>query len=185
VRLYFSPYGAGCRPVPIRALFSKGLRGRLFARAENSGCEGCYIEVAIWNEKTLAWERFCFEKVFGGEIREDIPRAYDTARWMADKINNWHRNESVSFIHNLEDWGGQAAKTFATNRCVDDRFQEAFDEINPKLQSYDKAMERISALQTQVVRLTDTVKRLSESVTILIKNECDGAETAEMEPVKI
>lgn len=36
--------------------------GDFLARAENSGCEGFYTEVAQWNHGRQRWERFCFAK---------------------------------------------------------------------------------------------------------------------------
>lgn len=42
-------------------------KGALLARAEISGCEGCYTEVAKWSCKHGRWERFCFVKFLGGE----------------------------------------------------------------------------------------------------------------------
>lgn len=60
----------------------------LTARAEESGNEACYCEVAQWNELRNRWERFAFAKCFGGEF-DGQPDANDvaTARLFADAIN--------------------------------------------------------------------------------------------------
>jgi len=60
----------------------------LLARAECSGCEACYIEVARWSDLRNRWERFAFEKCFGGEIKE-FPNLGDiaTCELVADFIN--------------------------------------------------------------------------------------------------
>lgn len=58
----------------------------LYARAELSGCEGCYVEVSRWNRHTARWERFCFEKFFGSELWEGLGEV-DTAVRVAAIIN--------------------------------------------------------------------------------------------------
>jgi hypothetical protein len=79
----------------------------LLARAENSGCEGTYVEVAIWSACRQRWERFAFEKFFGGEIKEfpDL-RSYETAKMVADFINERQGTAASSFIHNLPSFEG-------------------------------------------------------------------------------
>lgn len=80
--------------------------GDLLARAENSGCEGCYVEVARWSEKRQRWERFCHIKFLGGEdrTREDWP-ADRLARHYAVEINEAARpaQDMLPLIHNLPD----------------------------------------------------------------------------------
>jgi len=75
----------------------------LWARAENSGSEGCYVEVAKWNFVSNRWERFAFEKFFGGEMWDDLGDEQTAMRVAAiinlrNKGNNlcrhgrqWHR----------------------------------------------------------------------------------------------
>lgn len=60
----------------------------LLARAECSGSEGCYVEVARWSYLRERWERFAFEKCLGGEIKE-FPDLGDieTCDLIADFIN--------------------------------------------------------------------------------------------------
>ncbi len=58
----------------------------IMARAENSGCEGIYVEVAKWNFHSNRWERFAFHKFFGGELWEDLS-AVQTAVRVAAIIN--------------------------------------------------------------------------------------------------
>ncbi len=76
----------------------------LLARAECSGSEACYIEVARWSYLRERWERFAFEKCFGGEIKE-FPDLGDieTCELIADFINQRMRQGRghSSFVHNL------------------------------------------------------------------------------------
>lgn len=86
------------------------------ARAEDSGCEGTYIEVARWNPAQERWERWMFEKVFGGEDmtleQQDTAEAHDktllnswpTAERIAAQINEASGNRDIVFIHHLPDW---------------------------------------------------------------------------------
>ena len=80
--------------------------GDLLARAENSGSEGCYVEVARWSYERNRWERFCFVKFLGGEDREreDWPVA-KLAEHHANEINNAARSgqDRLPLIHNLPD----------------------------------------------------------------------------------
>jgi hypothetical protein len=41
--------------------------GNFLARAEDSGSEGCYVEVAKWSCKRNRWERYCCKKFLRGE----------------------------------------------------------------------------------------------------------------------
>lgn len=52
----------------------------LFARAEDSGAEGCYVEIAKWNRHSRRYERFAFEKFFGGELWADLSAELTAAR---------------------------------------------------------------------------------------------------------
>lgn len=45
--------------------------GLLIARAEDSGSEGTYCEVCIWNALTGRFERYAFKKFLGGEFDID------------------------------------------------------------------------------------------------------------------
>jgi hypothetical protein len=60
----------------------------LMARAERSGSEACYVEVIRWSNLRARWEKFAFEKCFGGEIKE-FPDLGDTetCQKIADFIN--------------------------------------------------------------------------------------------------
>lgn len=44
----------------------------LFARAEESGSEACYVEIAKWNRHSRTYHRFAFIKLFGGELWQDL-----------------------------------------------------------------------------------------------------------------
>jgi len=101
----FCLYGrVGMAGVKHADLLKLAATGELLARVENSGCEGYYVEVARWNVKDKAWQRYAFEKFLGGEIEELSDR--ECAVKVADEINTAARNEDASFIHDLPVWGG-------------------------------------------------------------------------------
>lgn len=60
--------------------------GMIFARAEYSGSEGCYVEVARWNQEWNEWQRFAFCKVFDGEPEPE--KAFARCNWIAAKLNH-------------------------------------------------------------------------------------------------
>jgi hypothetical protein len=74
--------------------------GCYWARAENSGSEACYVEVASWCEQHQRWERFAHCKLFTG----DIPGVKDTVacEQVAFQINNASNNKYVSIVHSLK-----------------------------------------------------------------------------------
>lgn len=83
--------------------------GELLARAENSGCESCYVEVARWSQDRSRWEWFCFEKMMDVCFMDDQGECIDISDWdkavaIADYINNGH--EDSKFIPNLPKWEG-------------------------------------------------------------------------------
>lgn len=82
----------------------------LFARAEQSGCEGTYVEVAIWNENHRQWQRYAFLKCFGGEHPE-LPDAgsIETATRYARDINAIAHVNDVqwSIVHTLPCYTGE------------------------------------------------------------------------------
>lgn len=89
----------------------------LVARAENSGSEGCYIEVARWNKDAQRWQRYAFLKVFGGEDltleEQDEAEKRDngalgsvaTAQRIAAHINASFDGDEARFIHTFPNWG--------------------------------------------------------------------------------
>lgn len=73
-------------------LLMKAAGKGMFARVENSGSEGIYIEVAIWNGRTQRLERFCFIKLLGGEFEtggdhspDEVARAIAKIIGLADE----------------------------------------------------------------------------------------------------
>lgn len=84
--------------------------GDLLARAENSGCEGFYVEVARWSFKRERWERYCHFKFLGGEDRErpDWPPKR-LAEHYAREINDaYNENQGdLALIHKLPNWLGE------------------------------------------------------------------------------
>ena len=74
----------------------------LWAHAERSGSEGCYVEVARWSELRQRWERFAFAKVFGGEIKEQPDLGdNETAILLANFINERMKNTVITIVHNF------------------------------------------------------------------------------------
>ncbi len=68
----------------------------ILARVENSGCEGVYVEVAIWVDERHRWEKLAFEKFLGGEIGE--LDAIHAARSVCAEINGVEQ-EMAPLIH--------------------------------------------------------------------------------------
>lgn len=90
----FMQYGAGGRNISLASLIEESRsEGLLVARAEFSGCEGCYVEVAKWNTGSQRYERYAFEKVFGGEHPSEdgeagrVVSAAKTAQLFCNEIN--------------------------------------------------------------------------------------------------
>ena len=118
--LYHGPYTKASLStgITLDELLVLAKDGELVARAENSGSEGCYVEVARWNPNPetgpAQWQRYAFEKVFGGEIERLDPKKYGlfpgeldadaTAEVLAGMINmaGWKHH---SLIHTLPTWG--------------------------------------------------------------------------------
>lgn len=112
----YSTYSSGhaglSSPISHAALIAMNIaEGSLLARAENSGSEACYVEVARWNDKTERFERFAFAKVFGGE-HPGSPDATCilTAERFAAEINE-SGDPWISFIHRLPSWGSEGVPT--------------------------------------------------------------------------
>lgn len=120
----YSLYTAGDGPmgsITLDELKAENAKtGLLLARAENSGCEGCYVEVAKWNTETDRWERYAFEKYFGGEhpseVDDDRVSCFTTAEKFAAEINNANRGgEYNSLIHAMPTYGSAAVPVVAGN----------------------------------------------------------------------
>lgn len=66
--IHYSIYSAGLLTINHLNLCAlQKATGEYLARAEDSGCEGIYTEVARWSYSRQRWERFCFVKFLGGE----------------------------------------------------------------------------------------------------------------------
>ena len=90
--------------------------GDYWARAEYSGSEACYIEVARWSEGHRRWERYAFEKVFTGDYLNPAlpPSSAEEIDWKEDdccaevvrQINAASRiGEHAAIIHRMPTWG--------------------------------------------------------------------------------
>ena len=108
----FSYYGGEWRAgITLPELVKHNAERRdLWARAEFSGCEGCFCEVARWNPKTERWERFASAKCFGGEHPSEKDRegvhAHETAEKFAQEINDAGSCGNHAHIHGFPNWRG-------------------------------------------------------------------------------
>jgi hypothetical protein len=98
----YSSYGT-FGGISHKSLLELAKKKCLWARAENSGSEGCYCEIARWNEKSEAWERYCFEKFFGN----DKETCWEEASRYADEINAVAGTDAISVIHRLPNYSGE------------------------------------------------------------------------------
>ena len=112
----YSLYGPAMSQVTHQDLLAMQRReGMLLARAEESGSEGCYVEVAIWNDHAGQWQRFCFMKCFGGEHPSDADHNRVTANITADlfarDINETGpeagRRSYIPIVHRMPDFTGK------------------------------------------------------------------------------
>ncbi len=103
--LSFSLYGgeSPSRGLTLDELHALATAGDIWAHAENSGCEGCYVEVARYNAKKNTWERFACEKFFGGEDGLEPEGCVDTATRVAALINK-AGDENANVVHRMENW---------------------------------------------------------------------------------
>jgi hypothetical protein len=98
----FHRYGSKWGPaLTLSDLHPRRIKDALFARAEHSGSEGCYVEVARWSGKHNTWCRFAHFKCFGGEVRTDKLGAEEAASRIADSINKWHQSHPLPIIYHL------------------------------------------------------------------------------------
>lgn len=113
----FNHYGSSMalRHIPLADLLKAAEAGDVFARSEDSGCEGVYVEVAKWNGRTNRWERFVFDKLFGGEDltpeeQDAAPpgderlSAWATADRVTARINAASRQGYVALVHHFPDY---------------------------------------------------------------------------------
>jgi len=107
--MHYALYGAPLEHIGHDDLITRNREtGDYLARAEQSGCEGYYTEVARGNHGRGRWERFCFAKFLGGE---------DAARpdWHPEKLAEHYTREVndaakpgqswLPLIHHLPDFG--------------------------------------------------------------------------------
>ena len=85
--------------------------GDLLARSENSGSEGCYVEVARWKPgsdcHSGSWRRYAFRKYFDGDQTSDASLSASDIAWhFAEKINALGNN-NIEFIHRLPNWSDE------------------------------------------------------------------------------
>lgn len=119
--IHYTIYGPGPLTIshPNLCALQKAT-GDFLARAEDSGCEGIYTEVARWSHCRERWERFCFIKFLGGEDHE---RADWTPRQLAEhhaaEINlSAGPNQSIQpLVHCLPETPGQEAREAVIAAC--------------------------------------------------------------------
>lgn len=114
----YTPPNQAQAVMPYEELLALATQGYLVARAEESGCEGCYVEVARCTDKPHSWRRFAFCKVFGGEDlsvqQQDAASPNDltacrTAERIARRINGVASTTYIPLIHKLPTWGSEEA----------------------------------------------------------------------------
>lgn len=97
----FAKYG-GVHGVSLLELVAENrIEGDLWARAEFSGSEGCYAEVAKWNHDSQQWERYAFEKYFADEYDS----ALGIAKLAASVINSSGNVDHLGIIHSMPSYG--------------------------------------------------------------------------------
>ena len=94
--IYFTLYNALAEPtVSENDMLKKAKEFALFARIENSGAEGRYIEIARCNESSFNYQRYAFYKFFSEEERKE-------AEALVSRLNSLaYSGEECSFIHKL------------------------------------------------------------------------------------
>jgi hypothetical protein len=97
--LNFCLYGKICGSISMKEIKKLKNDFSIFARAEYSGAEGCYCEVARWNEEKRVYQRFAFVKFFDGDLGGNS--ALDCAKQTAEYING---NDDYTIIHHLENY---------------------------------------------------------------------------------
>lgn len=119
----------------------------IIARAEFSGSEGCYVEVCRWNPATHQYERFCFRKVFGGELGDDA-NAEQTATAIASLIKPLTTDDQI--FHRMPTWD-EAAFTAYNAKKLPGRY------INLQIDEHGN------------LRLTPTAEAIAEQADFLAK----------------
>ena len=120
----YSLYGTDCERISHEQVLAEQHRdGMLFARAEQSGSEGCCVEVARWSEARCRWERYAFHKFLDG----DDPQLFscvEAACHYAKEINQAtsHVTTFLPIIHRMPD-------------CVDDAEEGRIDEDSDDTES--------------------------------------------------
>lgn len=113
--------------------------GMLYARAEQSGSEGTYVEVAIWNDNHRQWQRYAFMKCFGGE-HPSLPDAesIETATRFATDINQiCHTRESdFSIVHALPQYTNEPATVGASGSPLLEFAKEMVGYLEMKLTGF-------------------------------------------------
>lgn len=111
----YSPPNTLLRGISFEELLEISKDGSILARAEDSGSEGCYVEVARWKQGSDChsgdWCRYAFEKVFGGEDLKlehqtagPEVSAHATAERIAARINAASGNAHIALIHHMPVW---------------------------------------------------------------------------------
>lgn len=137
---HFALYGAPHNGLYVEELLDMQRKdGMLFARAEQSGSEGTYVEVAIWNSNHRQWQRYAFMKCFGGEHKE-LPDAgsIQTARRFADDINQIMYTQDVSFsiVHNMPQYTNDPACCGASGSPLLDFAKEMVGYLEMKVTGF-------------------------------------------------
>jgi len=108
MNVFYSLYGRLCARISREQLLAEQRRdGMLFARTEQSGSEGCYVEVARWSEARGRWERYAFLKFLNGDDPH-FPSCVEAASRYAGEINA-PALPHAPIIHRMPTWVDDAA----------------------------------------------------------------------------
>lgn len=116
--VHFSRYGThGSESISLADVLKlKDVEG-IFARAENSGAEGIYVEVAIWNDTMGQFEAFCFEKLLGGEFGSGENDPAEVAQAIADLIGM--PDKDWPLIHRMPRYEGESLRAADYQTALD------------------------------------------------------------------
>jgi hypothetical protein len=103
-RTHFATYGDGFRHLSLEDLVRhQREEDDLLARAEYSGCESVYVEVARWSAAKKRWCRYCFLKLLDVAFEGDCNSELELAETIAGMINAATDTQAADrvFVHRL------------------------------------------------------------------------------------
>lgn len=104
--LRFALYGVSFGTLTFSAFVERAKKREdaFIARAENSGSEGCYVEIARWDEESIGWVRYAFCKILispSAQWNSNCAKQQTTwAEMYADMLNKQF-DQAYGMIHSL------------------------------------------------------------------------------------